>query len=134
MAQWLAGQTCAYQSWDDLPSAGAATDSLYLVDQGFEGTPWHQRWLTRYGAQVLCPPKRGAYVLWPRWPRRWHVGLRQTVRMVHDRLLTTFRLEQHLLRGLQARLAAKGALHNLCLWNNVQSGRPPFAFADLIGW
>jgi hypothetical protein len=55
----------------------------------------------------------------------------------HDRLLSTFRLAQdrpHLLRGLHARLAARVALHNLCLWINVQAGRPPLAFADLIDW
>jgi 2-polyprenyl-6-methoxyphenol hydroxylase-like FAD-dependent oxidoreductase len=45
-------------------------------------------------------------------------------------LLNTFRLARerpHALDGLQARLAAKVALHNFCLWLNVQLGREPLA-------
>ena len=48
-----------------------------------------------------------------------------------------FRLRQerpHDLTGLQARLAAKVALHNFCLWLNRRLGRPGLAFADLIAW
>jgi hypothetical protein len=59
------------------------------------------------------------------------------VETVHDRLLATFGLEHewpHDLAGLRARLAAKVGLHNFCLWLNVQLGRPPLAFADLIDW
>jgi hypothetical protein len=40
----------------------------------------------------------------------------------------------HALDGFQARLAAKVALHNFCLWLNVQLGREPLAFADLLDW
>jgi hypothetical protein len=32
------------------------------------------------------------------------------------------------------RLAAKVAMHIFCLWLNVQLGRPPLAFADLVDW
>ena len=29
---------------------------------------------------------------------------------------------------------AKVALHNFCIWLNVQLGRDPLAFADLLEW
>jgi hypothetical protein len=35
---------------------------------------------------------------------------------------------------VQARLSAKVALHNFCLWLNDHLGRPLLAFADLIAW
>jgi hypothetical protein len=35
---------------------------------------------------------------------------------------------------LFARLSAKVALHNFCVWLNKHHGRPPLAFADLLGW
>jgi hypothetical protein len=120
-----------------LPTVGERADCCYLVDTGFEGAARHRRWRDSYGAQVLCPPKGNSALPWPRWARRLHASLREIIETVHDRLLTTFRLEHerpHLLRGLQARLAAKVALHNCCLWINVQHGRPPLAFADLIDW
>jgi hypothetical protein len=59
------------------------------------------------------------------------------VETVHDRLLATCGLEHerpHALAGFWTRLAAKVALHNFYLWLNVQLGRPPLAFADLIEW
>jgi hypothetical protein len=40
----------------------------------------------------------------------------------------------HELSGLQARLVAKIALHNFCIWVNDQLGRPRLAFADLVAW
>ncbi len=57
--------------------------------------------------------------------------------MIYDKLLTTLRLARerpHALDGFQARLAAKVALHNCCLWLNVQLGRELLAFADLLAW
>lgn len=36
--------------------------------------------------------------------------------------------------ALRARLAASVALHNVCIWLNVQRGRPKLAFADLLDW
>jgi hypothetical protein len=38
------------------------------------------------------------------------------------------------LHGFQARLAAKLARHNFCIWLNGQLGRPNLAFADLVDW
>jgi hypothetical protein len=87
---------------------------------------------------VLTPPL--APETQRRWPaalRRAHAGWRQIVETVHDGLLDTFGLDTerpHDLQGLRARLAAKVTLHNLCLWLNIQWGRPPLAFADLIAW
>jgi len=69
--------------------------------------------------------------------RRWLAGVRQIVETVHDKLQHTFRLDRerpHELSGLQARLAAKIALHNFCIWLNKQLGRPQLAFTDLVDW
>jgi hypothetical protein len=122
-----------------LPSAGlAAAGNLYVLDKGYEGQQWHQRWAAQWGVQVVCPPKRGDQRRrWSRALRRQIAGLRQVVETVHHLLLRPFRLEHerpHCLRGVQARLAAKVALHNLCLWLNQQRGRPLLALADLIDW
>ena len=51
-------------------------------------------------------------------------------------LLHTF-LDQerpHALADLQARAAAKMALHDFCLWLNPHFGRPHLAFADPVDW
>ena len=32
----------------------------YVTDKGFEGAENPQRWLERYGARLICPPKRNA--------------------------------------------------------------------------
>jgi hypothetical protein len=56
---------------------------------------------------------------------------------VYEKLWHTFRLARerpHDLRGFQARLAAKMALQNFCIWVNEQLGRPRLAFADLVNW
>jgi len=121
-----------------LPEAGTAASHVYLADSGFAGRAWWQRWRAAYGASVLTPPL--GHETGRRWPpalRRAHAGLRQIIETVNDRLLDLFGLEDerpHHLQGLRARLAAKVALHNLCLWLNVQGDRPPLAFADLIDW
>jgi hypothetical protein len=56
---------------------------------------------------------------------------------VYDKLFNAFGLwreRPHELEGLRARLAARVALHNFCIWLNDQLGRPRLAFADLLGW
>jgi len=63
--------------------------------------------------------------------------VRQIVETVYDKLQNTFRLGRerpHDLSGFQARLAAKVALHNFCIWLNQQLGRERLAFADLLDW
>jgi hypothetical protein len=116
---------------------GAPAAGPYLTDTGFEGRDHHRRWRQEYGAAVLCPPKRTSAQPWPTAWRRWLAGHRQIVETVVGALLHTFRLDRerpHALAGLQARLAAKMALHNFCLWLNGQLGRLDLAFADLIDW
>ena len=122
-----------------LPEVGCSASGVYVADTGFEGRAWWPRWATCYRAQVITPPKahETRARCWPPALRRAHAGLRQIVETVNDRLLTVFGLAHerpHALDGLRARLAAKVALHNFCLWLNVQLGRPPLAFADLVDW
>jgi hypothetical protein len=74
---------------------------------------------------------------WSRAERRWPASLRQVIESVYDKLLNMFRLGRerpHHLTGFRARLAAKVALHNFCLWLNHLFGRDPLAFADLLEW
>ncbi len=120
-----------------LPSVGAPAQGPYVSDKGFAGEAAHARWYECYGAQVISPPKRNSRQPWSKALRRWLAGIRQIVETVTDRLLNTFRLNRerpHDLSGFQARLAAKMALHNFCIWLNQQLGRPCLAFADLIDW
>ncbi len=120
-----------------LLSAGSASSGPYITDKGFEGADNHRRWLDLYGARLICPPKRNARQGWPKRLRRWVAGIRQIVETVYDKLFNTFGLWQerpHELSGLRARLAARVALHNFCIWLNDQLGRPRLAFADLLGW
>lgn len=121
----------------DLPGVGRASTDRYLADKGFTGAEWEAHWQQRYHATVLCPPERGHKRAWTRAQRRQHAAARQLIESVIEKLLNTFRLSRerpHRLRGLQARLAAKVALHNVCLWLNQRAGRRPLAFADLIDW
>jgi Transposase DDE domain len=120
-----------------LGSVGSASAVPYVVDKGFEGADNHRRWLGRYGARLICPPKRNAREVWPKRLRRWVAGIRQIVESAYDKLFNTFGLwreRPHKLSGLRARLAARVALHNFCIWLNGQLGRPRLAFADLLGW
>jgi len=123
-----------------LCSAGApAGGGFYVLDKGFSGPALHQQWRQRYGVQVVCASQRDCRGRqpWPKAWRRWLASLRQIVESVHDKLVNTFGLGRerpHALDGLFARLSAKVALHNFCIWLNKQHGRPPLAFADLLGW
>ena len=97
----------------------------------------HLRWLERYRAQLICPPKRNASQVWPKRLRRWVAGIRQIVETVYDKLFNTsglWRARPHELQGLRSRLAARVALRNSCMWLNQQLGRPLLSFADLLGW
>ncbi len=116
---------------------GSASSGPYITDKGFEGADNHRRWFDLYGARLICPPKRNARQGWPKRLRRWVAGIRQIVETVYDKLFNTFGLWQerpHELGGLRARLAARVALHNFCIWLNDQLGCPRLAFADLLGW
>jgi hypothetical protein len=120
-----------------LPSVGSTAAGPYVADKGFEGEENHRRWLDRYGARIIHPPKANSRKPWPKRLRRWIAGIRQIVESVYDKLFNAFGLWQerpHELSGLRARLAGRVALHNFCIWLNEQLGRPLLAFADLLGW
>lgn len=121
-----------------LPTAGSRSRSgYYVVDRGFSGPRRRREWKARYGVEVVGPPQRGHGPAWsPEW-QGWAARLRQIIETVHDRLLNYFRLARerpHCMQGFQARLAAKVALHNVCIWLNRQFGRPSLQFAGLLGW
>jgi hypothetical protein len=64
-------------------------------------------------------------------------GLRQLVETVNGTLIGQFGFADDrpkVLPGFQARLAARMALHNFCIWLNQQLGRPHLAFVDLVDW
>ena len=120
-------------AWAGQPAASGT----YVLDKGFSGRKRHAEWAAWYQAHVVCAPQKGHGPAWPKPLRRWLAGLRQIIETVHDRLLNTFRLERerpHTMQGLFARLSAKAALHNVCIWLNRQLGRPDLAFADLLAW
>ena len=118
---------------DSSPCVGLPCRSgYYVTDQGFMGKQRHQDWLVHFGVRVVHA-QTGCKRLW----RRWLAGLRQIVESVHDDLLNSFRLDRerpHELRGFFARLSAKVALHNFCIFLNRSLGRPSLQFADLLGW
>jgi DDE family transposase len=120
-----------------LTSVGAPAFGPYIVAKGFEGQANQATWWRAYGAQVICPPKRNSRSPWPKRLRRWLAGGRQIVETVYEKLHHTFRLDRerpHDLSGFQARLVAKMALHNFCIWLHGQLGRQHLAFTDLVDW
>jgi hypothetical protein len=122
-----------------LKGAGSAFFwGTYVADKGFEAEDNHRRWLQCYGAEVIHPPRRrNSKKPWSKRLRRWIAGIRQIVETLYDKLFNAFGLWQerpHEIGGLRARLAARVALHNFCIWLNDQLGRPRLAFADLLGW
>jgi len=120
-----------------LRSVGEAACVPYVADKGFEGAENHRRWLECYGAEVIHAPKRNSKKPWSKRLRRWVASIRQIVETVYDKLFNIFGLwreRPHELGGLRARLAARVALHNFCIWLNDRLGRPRLNFADLMGW
>jgi hypothetical protein len=120
-----------------LISVGSPSWGPYMADKGFEGAENHLRWLQSYGARVIHPPKRNSKKPWSKRLRRLVASIRQIVESTYEKLFNTFGLwreRPHKLQGLRARLAARMALHNFCIWLNDQLGRPRLTFADLLGW
>ena len=121
-----------------LRSCGLPAQGSSVADKGFAGDQPKQQWQMQSSASVVTPPHQSSKrSRWPKALRRWFAGLRQMIETVNDKLLNTFRLAReraHDLTGFQARLAAKVALHNFCIWLNLHLGRAPLAFADLLDW
>ena len=121
-----------------LISVGLICSGPYVADKGFEGVENHRRWQESYGASIIHAPKRTSHKRsWSKHLRQWVAGIRQIVESLYDKLFNTFGLwaeRHHELEGLRARLAARVALHNFCIWLNGQLDRPRLAFADLLGW
>ena len=120
-----------------LPSAGLPAHGSYVADKGFAGDRPRQQWKDRYQVDLITPPHPRSQQRWPKALRRWLASLRQIIETVNDKLLNTFRLARerpHDVAGFQARLAAKVALHNFCIWFNLQLDNAPLAFAELLEW
>jgi hypothetical protein len=110
-----------------LLSVGEPYSGTYVADKGFEGVENHRRWLEHYGAEVIHPPKRNSPKPWSKRLRRWIASIRQIVETVYEKLFNTFGLwkeRPHEIGGLRARLAARVALHNFCIYLNDELGRP----------
>jgi hypothetical protein len=74
---------------------------------------------------------------WPKALRRWLVHLRHIIETVNDTLLHTFRLARerpHDVTGFHARLAAKVAVHTVCIWLTLHLDQAPLACAALLAW
>ena len=120
-----------------MPTVGQYTYAYYLADNGFEGIANVRDWNVKYGAQVIAAPPRLKQAVWPTSWRNWLKSLRQIAETVYDKLENWFGLgrdRNHELSGFQIRFAAKVALHNFMIYLNMQAGRPPLAFADLLDW
>jgi hypothetical protein len=127
-----------------LPFVGAMSGNrCYVLDKGFTGRKLHRKWHEQFDLQVVCCPQRSPKQrkagIHP-WPKEWRVWLaarRQIIESVHERLLNLFRLHKerpHNMVGFFARLSAKVALYNFCLWLNQQAKRPLMQLADLLDW
>jgi hypothetical protein len=120
-----------------LPSAGSPAHGSYVADKGVAGDRPRHQWKHRYQVDLITPPHQRSKQRWPKALRRWLASLRQIIETVNDKLLNTFRLARerpHDVTGFQARLAAKVALHNFCIWFNLQLDSAPLAFAELLAW
>jgi hypothetical protein len=108
-----------------------------VADKGFAGERPRRTFQQRYQVELITAPHQSSKQRWPKALRRWLAHLRQIIETVNDKLLNTFRLARerpHDLTGFQARLAAKVALHNFCIWFNVQRDEAPLTFAELLAW
>jgi len=120
-----------------LASVGSPALGSYVADKGFEGERRQRFWRESYGADLISAPKYTSRHPWSRQWQRWLASIRHIVETVNDKLQHVLRLERErprALDGFQARLAAKMALHNFCIWLNQQFDRPLLAFADLVAW
>ncbi len=78
-----------------LQSVGSAALGAYATDRGFEGKKNHRRWLDRYGARIVCPPKPNERRRrWPKQLRRWAASIRQIAETVYEKLHNAFGLRR----------------------------------------
>lgn len=123
---------------DAADGVGHALGMDYLADQGFGGQALEQRYLDRYGVQLICPPQTGRKTrVWPKALQRWLIGHRQPIEAVHRNLVEAFRLDRnrpHSVTGAFGNLVSIAAMHNVFIWLNRHHGRPDLAFAGVIGW
>ncbi len=120
-----------------LLSAGSPAHGSYVADKGFAGDRPRRSFQKLHQVDLITAPHQSSKQRWPKALRRWLASLRQIIETVNDKLLNTFRLARerpHDLTGFQARLAAKVALHNFCIWFNLQRDEAPLAFAELLAW
>ncbi len=121
-----------------LAGVGLPARGPYAGDKGFEGHERYRHWRQCYGAEVITAPKSHEKQRhWPKALRRWLASIRQLVETSIGHLQRWFDLGEdrpHALSGFRARLAAKMALHNFCIWLNRKLGRADLAFAGLIDW
>ncbi len=119
-----------------LRCVGDKSKVTYLVDKGFEGEKRQMQWELEYDAQVLMEPlAKYQAPQWPKEDRKIFRGKRQIVETTFGKLHQWWRLASerpHKIKGLQIRLAAKAAIHNMCMHLNMMLGRKPLAFADLV--
>lgn len=135
----LADSLLALRRFPDsrLTSVGDWCAQPYVADKGFVGARNLRHWRECYQATVISPPQRKSRHPWPKSRRRWLASIRQVVESIFNKLHHALRLDAerpHDLTGFQARLAAKMALHNFCIWLNQRYHRPNLAFANLIDW
>ena len=120
-----------------IPSVGIPALGHYVADKGFLGRDNRLRWRINYGADLISAPTRQSRPGWPKQLRQWLARIRQIVETVFGKLHTTFGLSRerpHAIGGFEARLAARVALHNFCIWLNRRLGRSSLAFAELLSW
>jgi hypothetical protein len=137
--QHLAATVCAARHTPSprLPRAGLPTHGSSVAEKGFAGDRPRQQWKEHSQVDVVTPPHHRSTQRWPKALRRWLASVRHISETVNDTLVNTFRLARehpHDVTGFQARLAAKGAVHHVCIWFNVHLDRAPFAFAAVREW
>jgi hypothetical protein len=121
----------------DWPEVGRPSSGRYLADTGFAGRDCQARWRHVAAAEVAAPPQPDSHDRWDKDTQSRHRRARQVVETVFDRLQRPMRLLADRIRtldGLQARIAAKVALHNWIITNNRAHHRPDLAIATVISW
>jgi Transposase DDE domain len=122
-----------------LSSVGQAGSGWYVADSGFASERRAAFWQEAYEATVVAPPQSGTARArhWsPDW-RSWLARRRQAVEHVIERVQDWCGLTRerpHNLTGFQARLAAKMALHNVCIWLARRDRLPALSLVEVLAW